>query len=67
MTWMMLHVKVKYLKSDVKKNLQGKNNNYVKGLSGCIGCSRSQSNRPVSWIKRKVNSSISLFKSLERP
>ena len=36
-------VKVKYLKSDVKKNLQRKNNIYFKGLGGCIGCNRSQS------------------------
>ena len=48
------------------KEFTRKNNIYFKGLGGCVGCNRSQSNRPVSWIKRKVNSSIFLFKSLER-
>ena len=49
-----------------EKEFTRKNNIYFKGLGGCIGCNRSQSNRPVSWIKRKVNSSMFLFKSLER-
>ena len=41
---------------------------YVKGLGGCIvlRLQESQSNRPVSLIKRKVNSSMLLFKLLER-
>ena len=45
-----------------------KKNVYIKGRGGCIvlRLQKSQSNRPVSWIKRKVNSSILLFTLFER-